>query len=54
VRDTPGTSREAFPTDLVGKIYMSVDFDDLDATTAAIHGWLRDDLVLGPCSRRPV
>jgi len=38
----------------VGKIYMSVDFDDLDATTAAIHGWIRDDLVLGPCPRCPV
>jgi hypothetical protein len=47
-------SIERLPTDLVGKIYKSVDLDDLDATTAAIHVWLRDDLVLGPCPRCPV
>jgi hypothetical protein len=46
-------SIERLPTDLVGKIYKSVDFDDLDGTTAAIHVWLRDDLVLGPCPRCP-
>ena len=46
-------SIEKLPTDLVGKIYKNVDFDDLDATAAAIHVWLRDDLVLGPCARCP-
>jgi hypothetical protein len=37
----------------VGKIYKSVDFDDLGATTSAIHVWLRDDVVLGSCPRCP-
>jgi hypothetical protein len=46
-------SIERLPTDLVGKIYKSVDFDDLDGTTAAIHVWLRDDLALGPCPQCP-
>lgn len=41
------------PTDLVGKIYKSVNFDDLDATTGAIHIWLKDDLALGDCPRCP-
>lgn len=39
-------SIERLPTDLVGKIYKSVDFDDLSETIAAIHVWLRDDLGL--------
>lgn len=41
------------PTDLVGKIHKSVDFDDLPATSAAIHVWIRDDLGLEACPRCP-
>lgn len=36
-------SIERLPTDLVGKIYKSVDLDHQNGTTAAIHAWLRDD-----------
>lgn len=46
-------SIERLPTDLVGKIYKSVDLDDLDATASAIHLWLRDDLLLGACLECP-
>lgn len=38
------------PTDLVGMIYKSIDLDDLASVEAAIHGWVRDDLVLGSCN----
>jgi len=47
------TSIERLPIDLVGKIYKSVDLDDLTATADAIHVWLRDDLRLGPCPECP-
>jgi hypothetical protein len=47
------TSIERLPTDLVGKIYKSLDFDDRDATASAIHVWLRDDLRLGSCPQCP-
>lgn len=43
-------SIDAMPTDLVGKIYTSVDVDDPGQVEDAIHAWLRDDLRLGPCS----
>lgn len=46
-------SIERLPTDLVGKIYKNVDFDDRNGTTAAIHVWLRDDLGLGACPSCP-
>lgn len=46
-------SIERLPTDLIGKIYKSVDFDALEATVGAIHVWLRDDLGLGPCAQCP-
>ncbi len=46
-------SIERLPTDVVGKIYKSVDFDDRDGTTGAIHLWLRDDLLLGSCPQCP-
>src|SRR5205814_3868140 len=46
-------SIERLPIDLVGKIYKSVDFDDANATGAAIHLWVKDDLTLGPCSYCP-
>jgi hypothetical protein len=38
-RDTP-----AMPTDFVGHIYRSVNFDDLDAVAASLDRWARDDL----------
>jgi len=38
------------PTDLVGRIYKSVDLDAPDSVTLALHAWARDDLGLGPCS----
>lgn len=47
-------SIDRLPTDLVGKIYKSADFDDVDATSAAIHMWIRDDLALGPCVHCPI
>lgn len=46
-------SIERLPTDLVGKVYKNVDLGDVDATAAAIHIWLRDDLMFGPCARCP-
>lgn len=46
-------SIERLPTDLVGKIYKSLDLDDQDATAETIHVWLRDDLQLGACSHCP-
>lgn len=47
-------SIEHLPTDLIGKIYKSVDFDDLEATVRVVHVWLRDDLRLSPCPKCPV
>ncbi|MFL5725118.1 MAG: hypothetical protein ACJ77F_02170 [Chloroflexota bacterium] len=41
------------PTDLVGKIYKSVDFDTLTSVTDALHAWARDDLALGRCATCP-
>jgi hypothetical protein len=41
------------PTDLVGKIYTSIDFEDTCAVHDALHIWLRDDLRLGECDRCP-
>lgn len=41
------------PTDLVGKIYKSVDLDDLDAVKALLHAWIRDDLRLTSCPECP-
>jgi hypothetical protein len=46
-------SIERLPTDLIGKIYKSVDFDDVEATVGVIHVWLRDDLGVGPCAQCP-
>jgi hypothetical protein len=46
-------SIDRLPSDLVGKIYKSVDFDDVNATAAAIHLWLGDDLMLGACPQCP-
>lgn len=40
-RETPN-----MPTDFVGHIYKSVDFDDPNSVTIALDGWARDDLGL--------
>jgi hypothetical protein len=37
------------PTDLVGQIYKTVDFDDLGAVAVELHEWAREDLGLGAC-----
>lgn len=39
--------RENIPSDLVGHIYKSVDFDDLDSVRSAISKWATDDLGIG-------
>lgn len=41
------------PTDLVGQIYKSVDFDILDDVIAAAHLWVAEDLGLGRCASCP-
>lgn len=41
------------PTDFVGQIYKSVDFDDLVAVTAAVQLWAAEDLGLGRCAQCP-
>lgn len=38
------------PSDLVGKVYKSVDFARPSTVRKHIHSWLRDDIALGPCS----
>lgn len=43
----------AMPTDLVGKIYRSVDLAEPASVSASIHAWIRDDLRLGSCSTCP-
>lgn len=43
-------SIERMPTDLVGQIYKPVRLRDLATVRKALHGWIRDDLGLGPCS----
>jgi hypothetical protein len=40
---------EQLPTDLVGKIYKSVNLHAKDTVRSAVHGWLATDLVLGKC-----
>lgn len=42
-------SSPRLPTDLVGRIYKSANFDDTKAVAAALHEWIRDDLGLGTC-----
>jgi hypothetical protein len=37
------------PTDLVGKIYKGVNFDNPGSVAEAIHTWIADDLGLGRC-----
>ena len=47
------TSIERLPTDLVGKIYKSIDLECPDEAASVIHVWLRDDLGLGRCPQCP-
>ncbi len=42
-------SIDRMPTDLVGQIYKSVDFDKPNTVRNALHQWIRDDLNLGTC-----
>lgn len=44
------SSIDSLPTDLVGRIYTSVDLTKLGDVSSGIHAWLRDDLRLGACS----
>lgn len=41
------------PTDLVGHIYKSVDLQDQAQVADILHGWIRDDLGIGPCRSCP-
>ena len=43
----------AMPTDLIGRIYKSVDFDDLSAVASAVHGIAARDFGLGRCASCP-
>lgn len=47
-KDTPD-----MPTDFVGHIYKSVDFEDTAAVAAVLHSWIADDLALGRCPYCP-
>lgn len=44
---------ESLPTDFVGKIYRTIDLDDSNTVSEALHGWIREDLGLGPCDACP-
>jgi hypothetical protein len=47
------SSIKRLPTDLVGRIYKSVEMDDRTTVEAALHAWISDDLALGPCPSCP-
>jgi hypothetical protein len=38
------------PIDLAGQIYKSVDLDDRQSISDAVHHWLSEDLALGSCA----
>lgn len=40
---------KTLPTDLVGRIYQDVDLRDIRTVEGALHGWMREDLKMGPC-----
>jgi hypothetical protein len=44
-------SVDRMPSDLVGHIYKSVDFDDTKTVLTSLHEWIRDDLNLGACAK---
>ena len=41
------------PSDLTAQPYKSVDFEDLNAVTAAAHRWVAEDLGLPRCGSWP-
>jgi hypothetical protein len=41
------------PTDLIGRIFKPVDFDDLSAVADEVHVWAAEDLDLGRCPACP-
>lgn len=43
-------SIERMPTDLVGRIYRSVELSDPSSVATQLHEWARVDLALGPCN----
>ena len=43
------TTQDKLPSDLVGHIYRSVDFDDLSTVSAEVHAWAANDLGFGRC-----
>jgi hypothetical protein len=46
-------SIDRMPTDLVGRIYKSVDLEKPTTVEHAIHDWVRNDLGLGACNKCP-
>jgi hypothetical protein len=44
-------SIDRMPTDLVGRIYKSVDLSDQPVVAETLHTWIRDDLDLGSCRK---
>jgi hypothetical protein len=46
-------SIDRMPTDLVGHIYKSVDFDNVQAVRRVLHEWIRNDLNLSACPQCP-
>jgi hypothetical protein len=47
------TTAPPMPTDLIGRIYKPVNFDDLDAVDREVHLWAAEDLALGRCGVCP-
>jgi hypothetical protein len=47
------TTAPTMPTDLIGRIYKPVNFDDLDAVAREVHLWAAEDLALGRCGVCP-
>jgi hypothetical protein len=39
----------AMPTDLVGRIYKSIDLDNSALVSETVHDWIREDLGFSPC-----
>ncbi|HEV2840931.1 MAG TPA: hypothetical protein VGW39_06380 [Chthoniobacterales bacterium] len=44
------SSIDRMPSDLVGQIYKSIDFDKSATVRKSLHQWIRDDLSLGTCA----
>lgn len=50
LKDTTATG---LPSDLTAQLYKSVDFDDLEAVSAAAHRWVSEDLGMPSCASCP-